>query len=104
MARVMQQLRGNENGQKRGIQLASSVEWATPALLHCEKMESFMMVHGNVFVTLGDDEALSEVEQLMSSHDTIWVRAILGAGRDMTPRKVRILNRFVRWNSDGERS
>ena len=60
---------------------------SNPALLHCEKMDAFMMVHGNVFVTLGDDEALSEVEQLMSSHDTIWVRAILGAGRDMTPRK-----------------
>ena len=31
------------------------------------------------------------------------VRAVLGAGRD-DAKEVRILNRYVRWNSDGERS
>ena len=31
------------------------------------------------------------------------VRAVLGAGRD-DAREVRILNRYVRWNSHGERS
>ena len=39
----------------------------------------------------------------MSSHYTITVRAILGAGRDDV-KEVRILNRHVRWNSDDERS
>ena len=62
-----------------------------------------MMAHGDDFITLGDDEALSEVEHVMSSHYTIKVRAILGAGRD-NAKEVRILNRYVRWNSDGERS
>ena len=54
-------------------------------------------------IILGDDEALSEVEHVMSSQNTIKVRAILGAGRD-DAKEVRILNRYVRWNSDGERS
>ena len=57
-------------------------EVSNPALLHSEKMDAFMMVHGDDFLTLGDDEALSEVEHVMSSHYTIKVRAILGAGRD----------------------
>ena len=35
-----------------------------------------------IFITLGDDQALSEVDHVMSSHDTIKVRAVLGAGRD----------------------
>ena len=76
---------------------------SNPALLKCEKLDAFMMVHGDDFITLGDDEALSEVEHVMSSHYTIKVRAVLGAGRD-DAKEVRILNRYVRWNSDGERS
>ena len=55
------------------------------------------------FITLGDDEALSEVEHVMSSHDTMKVRAILGAGRD-DAKEVRNLNRYAHWNADGERS
>ena len=39
-----------------------------------------MVVHGDDFITLGDSEALSEVERAMSDHYTIKVRAILGAG------------------------
>ena len=54
-----------------------------------------MVVHGDDFVTLGDDEALSEVEHVMSSHYPMKVRAILGAGRD-DAKEVRILNRCVR--------
>ena len=76
---------------------------SNPALLHSEKMDAFMMVHGDDFIALGDDEALSEVEHMMSSHYTTKARAILGAGRD-DAKEVRILNRYVRWNSDGERS
>ena len=56
-----------------------------------------------IFITLLDDEALSEVEHVMSSHYTIKVRAVFGAGRDDS-KEVRILNRYVRWDSDGERS
>ena len=41
---------------------------SNPASLHSEKMDAFMMVHGDDFITLGDDEALSEVEHVMSSH------------------------------------
>ena len=58
---------------------------------------------GMILQPLGDDEALSEVEHVMSSHYTIKVRAILGAGRD-DAKEVRILNRHVGWNSDGEKS
>ena len=76
---------------------------SNPALLHSEKLDASMMVHGDDFLTLGDDEALSEVEHVMSSHYTIKVRAVLGAGRD-DAKEVRILNRYVRWNSDGDRS
>ena len=76
---------------------------SNPALLHSEKMDAFMMAHGDDFITVGDDEALSEVEHVMSSHYTIKVQAILGAGRD-DAKEMRILNRYVRWNSDGERS
>ena len=43
---------------------------------------------------------MSEVERAMSDHYTIKVRAVLGAGRD-DAKEVRILNRYVRWNSDG---
>ena len=39
----------------------------------------------------------------MSGHYTIKVRAVLGADRD-DAKEVRILNRYVRWNSYGERS
>ena len=38
-----------------------------PALLKCEKLDAFMMVHGGDVITLDDDEALSEVQRLMSS-------------------------------------
>ena len=74
-----------------------------PALFHSETLDAFIMVHDDDFITLGGDEALSEVEYVMSSHYTIMVRAILSAGRD-DAKEVRILNRYVRWNSDGERS
>ena len=70
---------------------------SNPALLHSEKRDAFMMAHGDDFITPCDDEALSEIEDVMSSHYTIKVRAILGAGRD-DAKEVRILNRYVRWN------
>ena len=44
---------------------------SSPALLHCEKLDASMVVHGDDFITLGDDDALSEVEHVMSSHYTI---------------------------------
>ena len=71
--------------------------------LHSEKLDAFMVVHGDDLKTLGNDEALSEVERVMSSHCAIKVRAVLGAGRD-DAKEVRILDRYVRWNSDCERS
>ena len=55
---------------------------SNPSLLNWKKLDAFMMVHGGDFITLGDDQALSEVDHVMSSHDTIQVRAVLGAGRD----------------------
>ena len=76
---------------------------SNPALLHSEKLDACMVVQGDDFITLEDDEALSEVERVMSSHYTIKVRAVFGAGRDDS-KEVRILNRHVRWNSYGERS
>ena len=76
---------------------------STPALIHSEKMDAPMLVRGDYFITLGDDEALSEVEHVLSSHCTIKVRALLGAGRD-DAKEVRILNRYVRWDSDGGRN
>ena len=76
---------------------------SNPALLHCEKLDASMVVHGDDFITLGDSEALSEVERAMSDHYTIKVRAVLGAGRD-DAKEVRILNRYVRWKSDGGRN
>ena len=52
------------------------------AMIHCEKLDASMVVHGDDFMTLGDSEALSEVESAMSDQYTIKVRAVLGAGRD----------------------
>ena len=43
---------------------------SNPALLHCEKFEASMVVHGDDFITLGDSEALSEVERAMSEIST----------------------------------
>ena len=43
-------------------------ESGVPALLHSEKLDAFMMVHGDDLITLGDDEAFSEVQRVMSSH------------------------------------
>ena len=82
----------NSVGFKSGV--------SNPALLHCETLDASMVVHGDDFITLGDNEALSEVEHAMSHHYPIKVRAILGAGRD-DAKEVRILNRYVRWKSDG---
>ena len=66
-------------------------------MLRCEKMDASIVVHGDNFISVGDDDALGEVEHVMSSHYTINVRAILGARRD-DDKEVRILNRYVRWN------
>ena len=59
-----------------------------------------MVVHGDDFITLGGGEALSGVGRAVSDRCTIKVRAILGAGCD-DAKEVRILNRYVRWKSDG---
>ena len=59
---------------------------SNPALLHCEKLDASMVVHGDDFITLGDSEALSEVERAMSDHHTIKVRAVL-MHVAMTPRR-----------------
>ena len=48
----------NSVGFKSGV--------GNPALLHCETLDASMVVHGNDFITLGDNEALSEVERAMS--------------------------------------
>ena len=48
----------NSVGFKSGV--------SNPALLHCETLDASMVVHGNDFITLGDNEALSEVERAMS--------------------------------------
>ena len=71
-----------------------------PALLHSVKLDAFMIVHGDDFITLSDDEALGEVERVMSSHYTMKNRAVHGAGRD-DAKEARILKRYVRWTSDG---
>ena len=67
------------------------------------EMGASIAEHGDDFVSLGDDDSLPEVTHMVSSHYTIKVWAILGACRDGA-KEVRILNRYVRWNSDGERS
>ena len=54
-ARVTRRLRGNVSGFKSGV--------SNPALLHSEKFDASMVVHGDDFITLGDSEALSEVER-----------------------------------------
>ena len=59
----------NSVGFKSGV--------SNPALLHCKTLDASMVVHGDDFITLGDNEALSEVERAMSDHYTIKVRAIL---------------------------
>ena len=51
---------------------------SNPALLHGEKLDASMVVHGDDFITLGDCEALSEVEHVMSSHYTIKGSGHLG--------------------------
>ena len=50
----------------------------------------------------GDDDARGEIEHVMSSHYTTKIRTILGVSRNEA-KEVRILNRYVRWDSDGER-
>ena len=97
-SRVTQQLRRNEEGRKRWNSVGFESGVSNPALLKCEKVDASMVVHGDDFITLGDDEALCEVEHVMSSHYTM--RALLGVSRD-DAKEVRILNRYVRWNSDG---
>ena len=67
-------------------------------MLRCEKLDASLVVHGDDFIILGDSEALSEVERAMSDH-----YSALGAERD-DAKEVRILNRYVRWNSNGGQS
>ena len=90
---MTQQLRGNESWTRtlKSVGFESGV--SNPSLLHSEKLA------WRRFYNL-DDEALSEV---MSSHYTLKVRAVLGAGRD-DAKELRILNRYVHWNSNGDRS
>ena len=66
---------------------------SNPVLLCWSKVDASIVVHGDDVITMGDD-ALGEVEHAMSSHYTIKVRAILGAGRDGA-KEVRILNRSI---------
>ena len=75
---------------------------SNPEVPHFEKLDAFMVVHADDYITLGSDEALFEVERVMSSHYPIKVRAVLGTGRD-DAKEVRILTRYVRCNSDGEK-
>ena len=100
---VTQQLRGEREWAEALDLVGFEPGVSNPALLHCETLDASMVVHGDDFKTLGDSEASSEVECAMSDHYTIKVRAILGAGRD-DAKEVRILNRYVRWNSDGGRN
>ena len=58
---------------------------SNPALPHCETLDASMVVHGDDFITLGDSEALSEVERAMSNHCTIKVRFLVQVV--MTPRR-----------------
>ena len=59
---------------------------SSPALLHSEKLDAFMVVHGDDIITVGNDEALSEVERVMSSHYTMkFGQSLVQAA--MTPRR-----------------
>ena len=37
-----------------------------PSVVEMRELDAFMMVHGDDFITLGSDEALREVEHVMS--------------------------------------
>ena len=40
---------------------------SNPALLHCEKLDASIVVHGDDFITVGDDDVLGEVEHVMGT-------------------------------------
>ena len=76
-ARVTRRLHGNEytrtlktDGCESGV--------GDPVLFRRERMDASIVVHGDDFVTLSDDDALREVAHVMSSHHTLEDRAILG--------------------------
>ena len=55
---------------------------SSPVLVRCEKIDASFVVVGDDCITLGSEDALGEVEHVMSSHYTVKVRAILGADRE----------------------
>ena len=59
---------------------------SNPVLFHQDRLDARIVVHGDDFVTLGDDDAHRERAHVMSRHYTIKLRAILGAVA-ATPRK-----------------
>ena len=86
MARGTRQLHGKESTRARLKAVGFESGVSNPVLLRCEKMDASIVVHGDDFMTLGDD-AFGEVEHVMSSNvhekkfGPSWVRVA------MTPRR-----------------
>jgi hypothetical protein len=77
---------------------------ASPSLFCSESLDMELLVHGDDFAAVGDDDAIEALVKMLRGVFELKVRAILGPepGDD---REVRVLNRIIRYVSDerGER-
>ena len=73
---------------------------ATPVAFFHEGMDVNLVVHGDDFTFVGDQEPLQWVEKLMKSWYQVKVRAWLGPG-DHDDKETTLLGRVVRWHEWG---
>ena len=77
----------------------------SPVLLFSEVVDMELLVHGDDFVGVGDEDAALTLVTMLSAVFELKVRAQLGPDRN-DAKEVRVLNRMIRYVNDdrGERA
>ena len=68
---------------------------ANPALLHSESQRSRVLVHGDDFIQLGDEDAIADLQRILSSKYTVKLLSVIGTGAAV--QAAVIFNRIVRY-------
>ena len=85
--------------QKDYTQLVSANDYvagkANPALLYSEVQCSRLLVHGDDFIQLGDEDAIEDLHRILASKYTVKLLAVVGSGPAV--QEAVVLNRIVRY-------
>ena len=68
---------------------------ASPAILSSEDHDSRVLVHGDDFGQLGDEDAIAELNRILSTKYTVKLLAVIGMGDKI--QECVFLNRIVRY-------